>query len=392
VIERVRAAADQLFQRTVEWRRELHACPELSFQEHRTAAYLTQLLRGLGMEVRERQAGTGVVGLLSGSGPGPVVALRADMDALPIQETNEVPYRSKNNGVMHACGHDVHMACVLGAAHILHGLRAHWGGTLMLVMQQGEELIPGGASLLLAEGALEKPAPDCIIGQHVTPELEVGKVGFRPGPFMASSDELYVAVVGRGGHAAQPSALLDPIMISAHLLIQLKQEFALLAPEEAKVLAFGRVVADGATNVVPNEVAIAGTLRLFNEALRKDLHEWLPRRAQTICASMGGSCRFEVRRGYPVLVNNADLTARLTAAATEYLGADRVVQMDRRMGSEDFAFYTHALPGCFYRLGTGSAEVGMQRRLHRPDMMIDEEALRVGAGLMAWNALRSLGA
>jgi amidohydrolase len=258
----------------------------------------------------------------------------------------------------------------------------------MLVFQPGEEKIPGGANLLVQEGALRDPAPHGILGQHVTPELEVGKIGFREGPFMASSDELYLTVKGRGGHAAQPEKLVDPIVIAAHLLLQLKEEFAARSAGPS-LLAFGRVEALGATNVVPNEVHIAGTLRAFDEGVREELHTWLPRRAQAICASFGGSCDFEVRKGYPVLVNDVDLTRRMKKAAVEYLGGDQVVDMDRRMGSEDFAFYTHAMPGCFYRLGTGVPGQPM-RGLHTPTFDIDEEALRIGSGLMAWGAVSEL--
>ena len=389
MIERIKQLAQQLHPEVVRLRRHLHTHPELSFQEKNTAAFIASQLKALGFEVREGLAGTGVIGVLKGRGEGKVIALRADMDALPIQEKNEVDYRSANAGVMHACGHDVHMSSVLGAARILNEVKGDWSGTVLLVFQPGEEKIPGGASLLLKEGALKNPAPSAIFGQHVTPELEVGKVGFREGPFMASSDELYVTVKGRGGHAAQPEKLIDPIVISAHLLLELKQEFAALDPAQAKVLAFGRVIAEGATNVVPNEVHIAGTLRAFDEVLRERLHTWLPTRANEICERFGGSCDFEVRKGYPVLVNDSELTRTMKGAAIDFLGADKVLDMDRRMGSEDFAFYTHAMPGCFYRLGTGAPGAAMHG-LHTPTFDIDEDALRIGSGLMALGALVQL--
>ena len=389
MIDRIKALAVELHPELVRLRRHLHAHPELSFQEKNTGSFIASQLRSIGIKVRDGVAGTGVIGSIYGRSGGKVIALRADMDALPITETNDTAYRSANPGVMHACGHDVHMSCVLGAAQILSQLRSEWAGTVLLVFQPGEEKIPGGASLLLNEGALDKPRPSAILGQHVTPELEVGKVGFREGPFMASSDELYITVKGKGGHAAQPEKLIDPIVIASHLMQALKKEFVALHPGQPKLLAFGRVIADGATNVVPDEVRISGTLRAFNEDVRDQLHGWLPNRANEICAQYGGSCDFEVRKGYPVLVNDAALTRKMRSAAIEFLGASNVVDMDRRMGSEDFAFYTHAMPGCFYRLGTGSLGTA-PRGLHTPTFDIDEDALRIGSGLMVSLALAGL--
>ncbi len=389
MIDRIRSQAAALSPELLRWRHHLHAHPELSFQERETAAFIEGELRALGMEVRTNVAGTGVVGVLKGRGEGRTIALRADMDALPINEANTCDYRSVNAGVMHACGHDVHMTCVLGAAHLLHSLRAEWSGSVMFVFQPGEEKIPGGASLMVNENALSDPRPAAIIGQHCTPELETGKLGFREGPFMASSDELYITVKGKGGHAALPERLIDPIVISAHLMLRLKAEFAAYRPDEKLVLAFGKVNANGATNVVPDEVRIAGTLRAFNEPLRDELHAWLPKRAQEICAEYGGSCDFEVRKGYPVLVNDAALTRRMRSAAEAYMGKENVITMDQRMGSEDFAFYTHVMPGCFYRLGTGTSGQPF-RGLHTPTFDIDEQALEIGAGLMAWGAINEL--
>ncbi|MCC6839997.1 MAG: amidohydrolase [Flavobacteriales bacterium] len=372
-------------------RRHLHARPELSFQEHETAAYIAERLREQGIEVRPGIAGTGVIGVVQGAKPGRVFCLRADIDALPIQEAEGAPYRSTNPGVMHACGHDAHTAMVLSAGRILHQLRGEWNGTVLLLFQPGEEKIPGGASVVLGEGALKNPAPEGILGQHVTPELEVGKVGFHAGPFMASSDEVYITVKGKGGHAAQPEKLVDPIVIAARLLLALKDEFDAWRRDRPLVLGFGRVIADGATNVVPDEVRIAGTLRTFDEGLRAELHGWLPRRAAEICAQHGGSCELEVRRGYPVLVNDPPLTERIRGAAAEFLGAEHVVEMPRRMGSEDFAFYTRVMPGCFFRLGTGNLKKGPAPGLHTPSFNIAEEAMAIGAGVMVWGALGELG-
>ena len=388
--ERIKALIQACHMDTVAVRRHLHAHPELSFQEHATGAYIAERLEALGIEVRKGIAGTGVIGVVKGAGPGKVICLRADIDALPIQETGEVPYRSQNPGVMHACGHDAHTAMVLAAGGILHELRAEWNGTVLLLFQPGEEKIPGGASLVLKEGALKDPVPSSILGQHVTPELEVGKVGFHAGPFMASSDELYVTVKGKGGHAAMPEKLIDPIMIAARLLIALKEEFERYRKDRPLVLAFGRVIAEGATNVVPDEVRISGTLRTFDENLRAELHEWLPRWSNDFCATHGGTCDFEVRRGYPVVVNDKALTARMRKAAEEFLGAEHVVDMPRRMGSEDFAFYTQVMPGSFHRLGTGNPKTGPAKGLHTPDFNIAEEAMAIGVGVMVFGALGEL--
>ena len=386
--ERVKHALEVVHEAMVADRRHLHQHPELSFQERNTGTYIAQRLKVLGIETREGIAGTGVIGVVKGAGTGPCVCLRADIDALPIQETSDVPYRSRNAGVMHACGHDAHTAMVLGAGQVLHELRQDWNGTVLLLFQPGEEKIPGGASLVLKENALRDPVPQGILGQHVTPELAVGKVGFHVGPFMASSDELYVTVKGKGGHAAMPANLVDPIVIAAKLLLALKEEFERYRQGRNLVLAFGKFIADGATNVVPNEVQLAGTLRTFDGSLRAELHAWLPRWANEFCSSLGGSCVFEVRSGYPVVINDPALTATVRQAAVDYLGADSVVEMPQRMGSEDFAFYTQVMPGCFFRLGTGGN--GAIKGLHTPDFDIEEHALVVGAGVMVWGALSAL--
>jgi amidohydrolase len=388
--QRVRDLVREGHLETVAVRRHLHAHPELSFAEHETGKYIAGRLEALGIEVRRGIAGTGVIGVLLGAGPGPVVCLRADIDALPIQEAEGAPYRSQHPGVMHACGHDAHTAMVLAAGSILHRLRGSWPGTVLLLFQPGEEKIPGGASLVLQEGALADPAPGAIIGQHVTPELEVGKVGFHAGPFMASSDELYLTVKGKGGHAAQPEKLVDPIQMAARLLIVLQDEFRAWKKDNPLVLGFGRVIADGATNVVPDEVKIAGTLRTFDEGLRAEAHAWLRQKADSLCRSHGGSCEVEVRIGYPVLVNDAALTARMRTAAEAFLGAEQVVEMPRRMGSEDFAFYTQVMPGCFFRLGTGNPKKGPAPGLHTPTFNIPEEAMAIGTGMLVWGALEEL--
>lgn len=404
MIDLIRKETERVFSDTVAWRRHLHAHPELSYQEHRTGAYIAEQLRALGIEVRYPIAGTGALGLVKGTATATndrCICLRADIDALPIHELNTCDYRSSQPGVMHACGHDAHTAMVLTAGAVLHALRTHWSGTVMLLFQPGEEKIPGGATLVLGENALRDPAPASILGQHCTPELPLGTLGFRPGPFMASSDELYVTVKGKGGHAAQPDKLIDPIMITAHLLPRLKADFAARyggttglparegLPGKPALLGFGKVEALGATNVVPDVVKLAGTLRAFDEVARADMHAWLPQRANEICAEHRGSCDFQVMKGYPVLVNDDALTTRIRAIAVDLVGAANVVDMDIRMGSEDFAFYSHVMPGCFFRLGTGTPGQPI-RGLHTPTFDIEEGSLSIGSMMMSFGALSEL--
>lgn len=387
----------------VKWRRHLHRAPELSFNEHRTAAFVADVLKREGVEVRDGVArlapdakGTGLIAVVRGEAAKSdrCFALRADTDALPINEVGKPEYCSTNPGVMHACGHDAHTAMVLGAGIGLHRLRKHWSGNVMLVFQPGEEKEPGGASLMVKEGVLDNPKPSGIIGQHVTPELPVGKLGFRSGPFMAAADELYITVTGRGGHAAQRDKLVDPILIVARLLPMLYEEAQAAVPQgEPMVISFGKVIANGATNIVPGTVTIDGTLRTFNETLRAGLHALLPRVSAEIASSMGGEVEFRLVKGSPVVNNDPALTSRLRAVAVEFVGAENVVDMDIRMGAEDFAYYTQVMPGCFYRLGTGNSnKPGTTSGLHTPAFDIDEDALAIGAGMMALSALSELGA
>ncbi len=401
MIDQLKKQIAALQDRMVHWRRHLHAHPELSFQEHATAAYVAEELRAAGIEVRAdvgkltpEARGTGVIGLVRGEAgtSDRCFALRADLDALPITELEGRIYGSKHMGVMHACGHDAHTAMVLGAGLALHQLRSQWSGTVMLVFQPGEEKEPGGATLLLKEEVFQDPAPAGILGHHVTPELAVGKVAFRAGPFMASADEIYMRVVGRGGHASLPHKTIDPVLISAHLITVLQQLVSRRTkPGEPTVLSFGRVIADGATNIIPDEVRIEGTLRTFNEQWRMELHGMIERIARSTVEAMGGELVLEIRKGSPPVVNHPELTRILREAAGEYLGKENVLEAEQRMGAEDFAWYSQVMPACFYRLGTGNpAKPGTTSGLHRSEMDIDEDAMQTGAGLMGWCALRAL--
>jgi amidohydrolase len=298
--DRIYKKAEEYFDEVVAMRRHLHMHPELSFQEHNTAAYVASRLREMDIPFQEGVAGTGLVALIEGKNSGRTVALRADMDALPIQEQNDVPYRSQNPGVMHACGHDVHTSSLLGVAAILRSVREDIQGTVKLIFQPAEEKLPGGASLMIEEGVLKNPAPDVIIGQHVMPLIECGKVGFRSGIYMASTDELYVTVKGKGGHGAMPHLNIDPVLITAHMIVALQQIVSRNAnPSMPSVLSFGKVIANGATNVIPDEVHIEGTFRTLDEKWRTDAHARMKKMAEELAAAMGGSCIFTIKKAIP---------------------------------------------------------------------------------------------
>lgn len=373
-------------------RRHLHQHPELSFKEYETANFIEHKLKSFGITNFKRIVDTGIIALIEGKKPTKkVIALRGDIDALPIQEENEVDYKSVNSGVMHACGHDVHTSSLLGVAKILHELKNDFEGTIKLIFQPGEEKIPGGASLVIKEGGLENPKPTGIIGQHVYPQLEAGKVGFKSGMYMASADEIYVTVKGKGGHAALPQQNIDPVLIASHIVVALQQIVSRAAhPTIPSVLSFGKIIGNGATNIIPDEVKLEGTFRTMNEEWRANAHVKMKKMAEDIAEGMGGKCDFEIKKGYPFLVNDDELTQKAKNAAIEFLGKDNVVDLDLRMTAEDFAFYTHVVPGCFYRLGIKNEEKDIQSGLHTSTFNIDEEALETSIGLMSWLAINEL--
>jgi amidohydrolase len=376
----------------IRYRRHLHANPELSYQEHKTARFVADELRALGILPREGIAETGVLAEIKGRNPEKkTVALRADMDALPIQETNEVAYKSTVTGVMHACGHDVHTSSLLGTARILHEVRDQFEGTIRLLFQPGEEKTPGGASYMIRDGALKNPQPSGIIGQHVFPLLPVGKIGFREGMYMASCDEIYLRVVGKGGHAGAPDLLIDPILIASHIILALQQVISRNAsPKQPTVLSFGKISGQGATNVIPDFVDIAGTFRAMNEEWRESALKKVKKMAEAVAEGMGGKCEVEISRGYPYLENNPELTRRIRSAAQDYVGSENVVDIDITLGAEDFSYYSQLIPASFYRLGTKNEKKGITSYVHTPTFDIDEDALKIGPGLMAWMAIREL--
>ena len=390
--DKIKSLAQAYKKEVIANRRHLHANPELSFKEFKTAEFVEGKLREIGISEIEKKATTGWSALIKGKNPEKkVVALRADMDALPIIEANDVPYKSQNPGVMHACGHDAHTASLLGAAKILNEVKDQFEGTIKLIFQPGEELVPGGASLMIKDKVLENPRPNAILGQHVMPMIPAGKVGFRPGLYMASTDELYVTVTGKGGHGAMPETFIDPVLIASHMIVALQQIVSRVAnPKIPSVLSFGRVEALGATNVIPNEVKIQGTFRTLDEAWRAKAHEKMLQIAQGIVEGMGGRLDFEIRKGYPFLKNEPELTARSMEAAREYLGEENVLDLDIWMAAEDFAFFSQEIDGCFYRLGTRNEARGIVSGVHTPTFDIEEDALEIGAGLMAWLAVSEL--
>ncbi|HEY2580555.1 MAG TPA: M20 family metallopeptidase [Mucilaginibacter sp.] len=390
--EQIQQLSKNIFNDVVANRRHLHSHPELSFHETETSAFVAGKLEKLGLEYI-KMADNGLVALIKGEKPSDkVVALRADMDALPITEANEVSYKSQNVGVMHACGHDAHTSSLLGTAQILTGLKSEFGGTIKLIFQPAEEKLPGGASLMIKEGVLENPKPQAVLGQHVMPLIEAGKVGFRAGKYMASTDELYVTVRGKGGHGAQPQQNVDPVIITAHILTALQQVVSRFAdPKSPSVLSFGKVIANGATNVIPNEVYLEGTFRTMDEKWRNDAHIKMKKMAEGMAESMGGSCEFNIMRGYPFLINEEKLTIATRAHAEDYLGKENVVDLDIWMAAEDFAYYSQVADSCFYRLGTRNESRGITSSVHTPTFDVEEDAFKISTGLMAYLAVKQLG-
>lgn len=390
--EKIKTLAAEFAPDIIQIRRHLHTNPELSELEFKTADFICATLDSYGIQYTRGVGGNGIVAKIEGRRPeSTTLALRADMDALPINELNDCDYKSQNPGVMHACGHDVHMASLLGASRILNKLRNEFEGTIRLIFQPSEEKFPGGALAMINDGVLKNPEPRRIIGQHVLPTLEAGKVGFKPGRYMASTDEIYLTIKGRGGHAATPELNTDTVLIASHIIVALQQVVSRMAPPGIPtVLSFGRVIANGQTNIIPSEVKIDGTFRTFDEAWRARAHEKITTLVQGLAESMGGSCDVHIDHGYPFLVNDELVTSEAKALAQQYLGAENVVDLEQRMTAEDFAYYSHIIPACFYRLGVKNPAWPTFRNLHTAEFDADESSLETGMGLMAWLAMGSL--
>ncbi|MBK9569362.1 MAG: amidohydrolase [Chitinophagaceae bacterium] len=385
MIKKIKDLANTYAPEFIEVRHHLHAHPELSYQEFETSVFVQNKLKELGIPF-EVKATTGVVGLIKGKNPEKrIIALRADMDALPIKEENDIPYKSMNNGVMHACGHDVHTACLLGAAKILTEIKDEWEGTVKLIFQPGEEKNPGGASLMIKEGVLENPRPEAILALHVNTILEVGQLSFRSGKVMASADELYFTIKGKGGHAASPHLTVDPILICSHLIIALQQLISRNNnPFNPSVLSITSINGGNTTNVIPAEVKLMGTFRAMDEEWRFKAHDLIRKLTTNLVHSMGGEADLHIDVGYPCVMNNEHVNTIARKKAGEYIGAENVSETELRMGAEDFGYYAQRIPACFYRLGTMNPAKGITAGVHTPTFNIDEDAIEIGMGMMAW--------
>ena len=389
----IKEKASHYFKRIQEVRHHLHMHPELSFQEVETGKYIAGVLDELGIEYTDGWCDNGIVALLKGDQEsGKTIMLRADIDALPITEKNDTTYKSKNVGIMHACGHDVHTSCLLGAIHILNDIKSEFGGTIKCIFQPGEEQLPGGASVMIKEGVLENPKPESVIGQHVHPPLEVGKVGIRSGIYMASADEIRMTVRGKGGHGALPHDCIDTVLMSSRILIALQDVVSRnMNPNIPAVLSFGKINSvGGATNIIPDEVKIEGTFRTMDENWRKEAHGLIKRIAEKTAESMGGSCEVDIMVGYPCLINEPLLSDKVKKSMIEYLGESNVVELPIRMTAEDFSYFSQEANSCFYRLGTGNESKGITSPVHTPTFDIDEKALEIGMGLMAYLAVKEV--
>jgi amidohydrolase len=387
--DQIKALANKYFKEVVEHRKHLHANPELSFEEFETSKYIQNFLKKNNIEFKGGFVKTGIVAHIKGKKPDKkIIALRADIDALPITEENQVAYKSKKKGVMHACGHDVHTSSMLGVCKILNEIKNQFEGTIKIIFQPGEEILPGGASLMLKEEALENPHAELIIGQHVYPQMEAGNVGFRKGMYMASADEIYVTVKGKGGHGALPDKCIDPILIASNIVVSLQQIISRnCSPTIPSVLTFGHIEGFGSTNIIPASVKMKGTFRTFNENWRAEAKLKMKKMAELIAEGMGGSCDFDIHDGYPFLTNDEETTQRSWDAAKIFLGEEKVHALDMRMTSEDFAYYSQKIPSCFYRLGIANTPEGINSGLHTSTFNIDNESLRTSTGLMSYIAI-----
>jgi len=385
LLEKIKSRAKDFTADALAIRHHLHAHPELSYQEFETSAYIQNQLTAYGIPFTV-MATTGVVGIIEGKNPASrIVALRADIDALPITEENQVPYRSRNEGVMHACGHDVHTSCLLGAARILQELKNEWEGTVKLIFQPGEERNPGGASIMIREGVLENPKPEVIFGLHVHPQMEVGKLSFRSGKVMASADEIYITIKGKGGHAAAPHWTTDTILVASHLIVALQQIVSRKSsPFSPSVLSICSIQGGHTTNVIPAEVKLMGTFRTMDESWRFKAHELIEKQARAIAAGMDAEIEFRIDVGYPSVYNHEGLNLIAKNLAETFMGHEKVEDTELRMGAEDFGYYSQHIPGCFYRLGTGNIDKGIISGVHTPTFNIDESAIPIGMGIMAW--------
>jgi amidohydrolase len=385
LLQKIKALSAAYKNEFIETRRHIHANPELSYVEFETSKFIQAKLTAWGIPF-EIMAVTGVVGLIKGKNPSErIVALRADIDALPITEENDVPYKSTKPGIMHACGHDVHTTCLLGAAKILNETKEEWSGTVKLIFQPGEEKNPGGASIMIKEGVLENPAPQKIFGLHVHNILQVGEFSFRGGMVMASTDEIYISIKAKGGHAAAPHLTADTILIASQLVVSLQQIVSRNNnPFNPTVLSITSIQGGNATNIIPSEVKLMGTFRAMNEEWRYKAHDLIKTQTALLVKAMGAEVDVRIDVGYPFVKNDEALSAAARILAEEYAGIENVSETELRMGAEDFAYYSQIIPACFYRLGVGNVDKGITIGVHTPIFNVDEDAIEHGMGMMAW--------
>lgn len=400
MINKIKTLTNQYFNEVVSIRRYLHQHPELSFEEFNTSKYVCSILDKYNISYKKDIVKTGIVAIIEGKNPSKkTILLRADLDALPIEEKNNVEYKSQNIGVMHACGHDAHTASVLGTAIILNQLKNEFEGTVKIMFQPGEEVLPGGSSLMIKEGVLQNPKVDVAIAQHVFPSMEVGKVGFREGMYMASTDELHITITGKGGHAAMAGDYNNPLVVAAHIITEIEKQFPFVIDAEGvarntqnnipTVIAFGKIEGKGATNVIPESVYLAGTFRTMDEVWRKEVKGKIKEIINRVSSQYNTKADIKIMDGYPFLTNDVEVTKHCKQAAIEYLGKDNVEDLPLRMTAEDFAYITQEVPSCFYRLGTGNKSKGITSGVHTATFDIDEKSLEISSGLMAWMVLCS---
>ncbi|MES2131684.1 MAG: M20 family metallopeptidase [Bacteroidota bacterium] len=401
LLHTIQSLSAEIAAEVVSIRRHIHQYPELSFEEYNTSAFVCSVLDKHNIKYIKGVVKTGIVALIEGKNPeAKTILLRADLDALPIEEKNEVVYKSQNAGVMHACGHDVHTASVLGTAIILNKLKDNFEGTVKIMFQPGEEVLPGGSSLMIAEGVLQNPEVGIAIAQHVFPSMEVGKVGFRKGMYMASTDELHITITGKGGHAAMAGEYNNPLMVAAHIITEIERQFPFTIDKEGvarnttnnipTVIAFGKLEAKGATNVIPETLYMAGTFRTMQEDWRVEVKQQIAQIINDVCKKYKAKADINIIDGYPFLVNDESITEQCKQSAIEYLGEDNVEDLPLRMTAEDFAYVTQAVPSCFYRLGTGNKILNITSGVHTSTFNIDEKALELSTGLMAWMTIKNL--
>lgn len=392
MINQIRQKASDLLPELQRIRQHIHQFPELSFQEYKTSEFIATELTKLNIPFKKGMAGTGIVAILEGKNPSKkCLAIRAELDALPINELNDVAYKSQHPGIMHACGHDVHSACLLGLATIMNDLKSEWEGTLKLIFQPGEEMHPGGGSMMITEGVLENPKVDAILALHVYPHLAAGIVGFRQGQYMASTDEIHITIEGKGGHAALPHQTIDPIAISAQIIVALQQVISRRSnPIIPSVLSFGKIAGGTVNNVIPDKVEISGTLRTMDEKWRAEAHQLIKDIVTNTASSLGAKAIVEIPKGYPSLFNDQKLTEAISGFASKYLGQENVRELSLRMTADDFAFYSQQIPGCYYRLGTNTNNESKTASVHNAHFDIDENALTTGVGVMSYAAFSYL--